>query len=120
MCSSDLTVSATRTGARIQDSPLHVEVLQQEEIEEEVMMKPGDMVMLLNEMGGMRVQTTSPSLGAASLRVATLLEKPGRRKYPHELHYVGFTIPDQFVVGFGLDFAQNYRNLPEIRTMHEI
>jgi outer membrane receptor for ferrienterochelin and colicins len=68
-----ITVSATRTDARIQDSPLHVEVLQREEIEEETMMKPGDMVMLLNEMGGMRVQTTSPSLGAASVRVQGML-----------------------------------------------
>ena len=68
-----ITVSATRTDARIQDSPLHVEVLQRDEIEEETMMKPGDMVMLLNEMGGMRVQTTSPSLGAASVRVQGML-----------------------------------------------
>ena len=68
-----ITVSATRTDARIQDSPLHVEVLQHEEIEEESMMRPGDMVMLLNEMGGMRVQTTSPSLGSASIRVQGML-----------------------------------------------
>ena len=69
----EIRVSATRTDARIQDSPLHVEVVQREEIEEEMMMKPGDMVMLLNEMGGMRVQTTSPSLGAASVRVQGML-----------------------------------------------
>ncbi len=69
----EIRVSATRTDARIQDSPLHVEVIQREEIEEEMMMKPGDMVMLLNEMGGMRVQTTSPSLGAASVRVQGML-----------------------------------------------
>jgi outer membrane receptor for ferrienterochelin and colicins len=68
-----ITVSATRTDARIQDSPLHVEVLQLDEIQEESMMKPGDIVMLLNEMGGMRVQTTSPSLGAASVRVQGML-----------------------------------------------
>jgi len=65
----EIRVSATRTDARIQDSPLHVEVLQREEIEEKMMMTPGDIVMMLNEMGGMRVQTTSPSLGAASVRV---------------------------------------------------
>jgi outer membrane receptor for ferrienterochelin and colicins len=68
-----VTVSATRTDARIQDSPTHVEVVQRDEIEEETSMKPGDMVMLLNEMGGMRVQTTSPSLGAASVRVQGML-----------------------------------------------
>ena len=68
-----ITVHATRTDARIQDSPLHVEVLTREEIEEKMMMTPGDIVMMLNEMGGMRVQTTSPSLGAASVRVQGML-----------------------------------------------
>ena len=62
-------VYATRNDVRIQDSPLHVEVLQRDEIEEKMLMTPGDIVMMLNEMGGMRVQTTSPSLGAASVRV---------------------------------------------------
>src|SRR2546427_11401399 len=64
-----IKVYATRNDVRIQDSPLHVEVLQREEIEEKMLMTPGDIVMMLNEMGGMRVQTTSPSLGAASVRV---------------------------------------------------
>ena len=65
----EVTVHATRTDARVQDSPLHVEVVSQDEINEEIAMKPGDISMLLNEMGGMRVQTTSPALGAASVRV---------------------------------------------------
>lgn len=65
----DITVYATRSDRRLQDSPLRVEVLQREEIEEKMLMTPGDIVMMLNEMGGMRVQTTSPSLGAASIRV---------------------------------------------------
>jgi len=64
-----ITVHATRTDARIQDLPLRVEVLQREEVEEKMLMTPGDIVMMLNEMGGMRVQTTSPSLGAASVRM---------------------------------------------------
>ena len=64
-----ITVEATRTGSRIEDSPLRVEVLEREEIEEKMLMTPGDIVMMLNEMGGMRVQATSPSLGAASVRV---------------------------------------------------
>ena len=58
--------------------------------------------------------------GAKSLRVATLLEKPGNCKYEHPLDYVGFKIPDKFVVGFGLDYAQHYRNLPEIRVLNEL
>src|SRR5215471_11096266 len=57
---------------------------------------------------------------ARSLRVATLLEKPGNSKYDKPLDYVGFKIPNKFVVGFGLDFAQHYRNLPDIRVLDEI
>jgi hypoxanthine phosphoribosyltransferase len=58
--------------------------------------------------------------GARSLRVATLLEKPGNSKYDRPLDYVGFKIPNKFVVGFGLDHAQRYRNLPDIRVLDEI
>jgi len=58
--------------------------------------------------------------GARSLRVAALLEKPGKSKYDRELDYIGFKIPNKFVVGFGLDFAQRYRNLPDIRVLDEI
>lgn len=65
----EITVYATRSDVRIQDLPVRVEVLQREEIEEKMLMSPGDIVMMLNETGGMRVQTTSPSLGAASLRM---------------------------------------------------
>jgi outer membrane receptor for ferrienterochelin and colicins len=65
----EITVAATRTDRRIDDQPLRIEVLQREEIEEKMLMTPGDIVMMLNEMGGMRVQATSPSLGAASVRV---------------------------------------------------
>jgi hypoxanthine phosphoribosyltransferase len=57
--------------------------------------------------------------GARSLRVATLLEKPGNSKYDRPLEYVGFKIPNQFVVGFGLDYAQRYRNLPDIRVLDQ-
>ncbi len=49
-----------------------------------------------------------------SFRVAALLDKPSRRKLAIEADYVGFTIPDEFVVGYGLDYAERYRNLPDI------
>ena len=62
-------IATTRSGRRIEDEPLRVETLEREEIEEKMLMTPGDIVMLLNEMGGMRVQSTSPSLGAASVRI---------------------------------------------------
>jgi len=64
-----VTVSATRTDKRLEDQPMRVEVLGRDEIEEKMLMTPGDIVMMLNEMGGMRVQATSPSLGAASVRI---------------------------------------------------
>lgn len=50
----------------------------------------------------------------ASLRVATLLDKPERRRVDVHVDFNGFTIPDEFVVGYGLDFAGKYRNLPYI------
>src|ERR671917_71874 len=67
-----ITVSSTRTDKRLEDQPMRVEVLVREEIEEKMLMTPGDIVMMLNEMGGMRVQATSASLGAASVRVQGL------------------------------------------------
>ena len=50
----------------------------------------------------------------ASIRIATLLDKPDRRKVDIKPDYVGFTIPDEFVVGYGLDYAELYRNLPYV------
>lgn len=50
----------------------------------------------------------------ASLRVCTLLDKPSRREFPVDVDYNGFEIEDEFVVGYGLDYAQKYRNLPYI------
>jgi hypoxanthine phosphoribosyltransferase len=52
-----------------------------------------------------------------SLRVAVLLDKAGRRVQPVKVHYVGFRIPNHFVVGYGLDYAGRYRNLKDIRVL---
>jgi hypoxanthine phosphoribosyltransferase len=49
-----------------------------------------------------------------NLRLAALLDKPSRRQMPVQADYVGFRIPDRFVVGYGLDYAERYRNLPDI------
>jgi len=49
-----------------------------------------------------------------AFRIAALLDKPSRRKQPVSADYVGFSIPDEFVVGYGLDYAERYRNLPDI------
>jgi hypoxanthine phosphoribosyltransferase len=56
-------------------------------------------------------------LGAASLRVAVLLRKQGRQQVPLEPDYCGFEIPDAFVVGYGLDYNDEYRNLPYIAVL---
>ncbi len=50
----------------------------------------------------------------ASIRLATLLDKPSRRSKPVQANYVGFSVPDKFVVGYGLDYDERYRNLPYI------
>ena len=56
-------------------------------------------------------------LKPASLRTCVLLDKQGRREVPFEADFVGFKIPDKFVVGYGLDFAERYRNLPCIGVL---
>ena len=55
--------------------------------------------------------------GAASITIATLLDKPARREKPIKADYVGFVVPDEFVVGYGLDYAQQYRNMPYIGVL---
>lgn len=54
----------------------------------------------------------------ASLRLCTLLDKPERRVTDVHVDYTGFNIPDEFVVGFGLDYDQRYRNLPYVGVLH--
>ena len=54
-----------------------------------------------------------------SLRVATLLDKPERRQRAVTVDYVGFQIPDEFVVGYGLDYAEDYRNLRDVCVLAE-
>jgi hypoxanthine phosphoribosyltransferase len=55
-----------------------------------------------------------------SIRIAALLDKPERRLRPVHVNYVGFQIPDQFVVGYGLDYAEKYRNLDAICVLDEV
>ncbi len=54
-----------------------------------------------------------------SLKTVALLDKPSRRIRPVKADYVGFTVPDVFVVGYGLDYAERYRNLPYIGVLKE-
>lgn len=55
----------------------------------------------------------------ASLKIATCLDKPERRLVPIEADYIAFKIPNQFVIGYGMDYAEIYRNLPDIRLFPE-
>jgi hypoxanthine phosphoribosyltransferase len=52
-----------------------------------------------------------------SLEVVTLLAKAGKQRVPIDCKYIGFDIPDEFVVGYGLDYAERYRNLPYIGVL---
>jgi len=65
----EILVQATRSGRRVQDEPIRVEVINREEIEEKLLMRPGSIAMVLSETGGLRVQVTSPSLGGSNVRV---------------------------------------------------
>ena len=57
------------------------------------------------------------SRGPASLKVCTLLDKPSRREIPVKIDYNGFTVPDEFIVGYGLDYNERYRNFPYIMVL---
>ena len=57
--------------------------------------------------------------GAQSVRLVALLNKPDRRKMDVDVDYIGFTVPDYFVIGYGLDFAERYRQLPYIGILKE-
>ncbi|MGF1470901.1 MAG: hypoxanthine phosphoribosyltransferase [Rubrobacteraceae bacterium] len=54
------------------------------------------------------------SRGAATLEICTLLSKPSRREVELDVKYLGFEVPDEFVVGYGIDYAGSYRNLPDV------
>ena len=54
---------------------------------------------------------------AASVRICTLLDKPCRRSKPVDVEYIGFEVPDEFIIGYGIDYAEKYRNLPYIASL---
>jgi len=56
----------------------------------------------------------------ASVKVCTMLDKPSRRRVPLEVDYQGIVIPDKFVIGYGLDYAEKYRNLPDVCVIEEL
>lgn len=71
---------------------------------------------------GLTLQYLMRNLGArspASLEVCALLTKPDRRKVDLPTRYLGFEIPDKFAIGYGLDYAEHYRNLPYVAALEE-
>jgi hypoxanthine phosphoribosyltransferase len=82
----------------------------------------GDDVLIVEDIvdSGLTVGYIMELLGTRrpnSLRLCALLHKPARQRQAIEIHYLGFTIEDVFVVGYGLDHAQRYRNLPEVAVL---
>ena len=65
-----------------------------------------------------RVVPKLRALRPRRIKICVLLDKPARRVEAIEADYVGFTVPDEFVVGYGLDFAERYRNLPFVGVLH--
>ena len=55
--------------------------------------------------------------GARSVKICTLLDKPTRREKAVHVDYIGFTMPDEFLIGYGVDYAENYRNLPYVASL---
>jgi hypoxanthine phosphoribosyltransferase len=63
------------------------------------------------------IQRRIARLGAATVRLATLLDRPARRQVEVKIDFTGFVIPDRFVIGYGLDYAGLYRELPHIYSL---
>jgi len=66
------------------------------------------------------LQAYLAAVGARSVRVVALLNKTARREHPLEVDWHGFDIPDRFVVGYGLDYCERYRNLADVRALHGV
>jgi hypoxanthine phosphoribosyltransferase len=112
-------VAASSYGSRTQSSG---EIRLTKSLEDEI---AGRVVLLVEDIvdTGLTVEWLRnylQGLGPRSLRIVTLLNKPSRRIQPVELAYVGFEIPDEFVVGYGLDYAQRYRNLADICVLRGV
>ena len=72
---------------------------------------------------GLTIRNLTKELGARepkSLKICTLLDKPERRKADIQVDYVGFVIEDKFIVGYGIDYAEKYRNLPYIGIVEDV
>ena len=101
---SSYRAMATMPGEITMSAPFEVDVTDRDVIVVEDILDTGKTLSFVLEL----LKKQAP----ASLKLVVLLDKPSRRTVPLEADIVGFTIPDAFVVGYGLDYNQNYRNLP--------
>ena len=106
---SSYRAMATRPGALTMTKPFDVDVSGRDVIVVEDILDTGKTLSYVMEL----LKAQSP----ASLKLVVLLDKPSRREAEVEADIVGFTIPDAFVVGYGLDYDQKYRNLPCIGVL---
>lgn len=101
--------AATRPGELILTQPFNVDITDRDVIVVEDILDTGKTLSFVMDL----LKRQNPS----SLKLVVLLNKPSRREAPVEADIVGFTIPDAFVVGYGLDYNQRYRNLPCIGVL---
>lgn len=101
--------AATRPGELILTQPFNVDITDRDVIVVEDILDTGKTLSFVMDL----LKRQNP----ASLKLVVLLNKPSRREAPVEADIVGFTIPDAFVVGYGLDYNQRYRNLPCIGVL---
>lgn len=106
---SSYRAMSTRPGELTLDTPFEVDVTGRDVIVIEDILDTGRTLSFLLKL----LKAKDP----ASLKLVVLLDKPSRREAPVEADLVGFTIPDAFVVGYGLDYDQKYRNLPCIGVL---
>lgn len=107
---SSYRAMATRPGEIAMTQPFEVDISGRDVIVIEDILDTGKTLSFVMKL----LENQSP----ASLKLVVLLDKPERREAPVEADIVGFTIPDAFVVGYGLDYNQEYRNLPCIGVLH--
>ena len=108
-------IHSTSSASQDRDHPVHIIADMKEDIK-------GKHVLLVEDIidSGFTVDSLKRRLlerGPASLKVCALLDKPDRRKVQIEADYAGFRIPNKYVVGYGLDYKDRYRNLPYIAVL---
>jgi hypoxanthine phosphoribosyltransferase len=111
-----VSVSSYRHGSESNRSPRLIKDIEKDIVGRDVVLvedivDSGHTIAFLRE--------TLLARGPRRLRIATLLDKPDRRERDVPLDYVGFRVPDRFVVGYGLDFAERYRHLPYVAALTE-